>query len=553
MKLWPLSNGQRSINELPDGVVLTQKGSNFTLHSFYEIRYVADLPDKKYKNYVDQVKPDGSSVFEGLQRTNTPFSYFLLARPLEGEFFEYESYLGTWVSCNKGSMSDARTALEQQMKVIAAALAVGLPGCSFKRIEGSRAAHLVDRLLSASPGLKRRMVPAAMGLLAPVEFSRRGGESPTPEFYVPTSVENLVEGVPVARIIVNGQVRQHLYMDREDIARHICILGMTGSGKTTTAMTIARGLAERGIPFTVLDTHNEYAEMARSLGGVIVAPGRDEFILNPLENLGTSSISEHAALVTDIFGEIYRFTSPQSFLFRNSILKLLSDGHSGSEHRQDLSGLTEIIEGSAIKSAYDNETKLALLRRLLPLTEGQGGRALCGVGTVNMSELLSKPTVIELGHFRDFETRTLFASFFLKAVHDYRVGSSKSSLQHAMIIEEARYLVPSRRPEDPPHVTERLSSELRKFGEAVVYVAQFPSQISAEAIKNTGVRIAHRIAWTSDLNVLADAMNLNQDQAKYLNQLSVGQAIINIARLRSSVLASIIASDSREDLRQVLQ
>jgi len=58
-----------------------------------------------------------------------------------------------------------------------------------------------------------------------------------------------------------------------------------------------------------------------------------------------------------------------------------------------------------------------------------------------------------------------------------------------IIIEEARNLIPVRRPEEPVTISERLSQDMRKFGESVVYIAQFPSQISSEALKNTGVRI----------------------------------------------------------------
>ena len=45
-------------------------------------------------------------------------------------------------------------------------------------------------------------------------------------------------------------------------------------------------------------------------------------------------------------------------------------------------------------------------------------------------------------------------------------------------------------------------SELRKFGEAMLFIAQFPSQVASEVMKNSGVRIIHRVAWAEDLRLI---------------------------------------------------
>jgi hypothetical protein len=92
---------------------------------------------------------------------------------------------------------------------------------------------------------------------------------------------------------------------------------------------------------------------------------------------------------------------------------------------------------------------------------------------------------------------------------------------------------------------------MRKFGESVMYIAQFPTQTSSEKIKNTGVRIAYRISWTSDLNMLADPTNLSSELARCLGQLGAGQTIINVVRSKNPVLVNIVSDVVRESLRQV--
>lgn len=485
------------------------------------------------------------SFFAGLYKTDTPFIYLVMARPIEKEFFQYEFYLGTWAEGERTRLEEVLAKVDQQAYVINTAMTVANPRCLSRRVEDGDLEELSERTIMPRRRSRDKVSAEELAKNTPLSVGSlgSGGRMIPPEFHVPAKQENQPGGVRLGSLISGGVRKAQFYLDLEDVSRHACILGMTGSGKTTTAKLMAKRLWERGVSFLVLDTHNEYASFAGEVGAAVVAPGKDEFILNPLDPMNAKDLSEHAALVTDIFADIYRFTNPQAFQFRGAVLKLLSEPERASGLRRDISGLVEAIESFPIKSAYDNETKLALLRRLIPLTEGQGGRSLCGRNTIDMNEVLSRPTVVELGHFRDSETRTIFSSFLLKAIYDYRVSATPSPLKHALFIEEARNLVPARRPEDPPTVTEKLSGELRKFGEAVVYIAQFPSQVSFEAIKNTGVKICHRMSWVSDTRLMGDAMNLNQEQVKYLSCLAVGEAIVGVSRLQSSVLVDVDAED----------
>ena len=147
---------------------------------------------------------------------------------------------------------------------------------------------------------------------------------------------------------------------------------------------------------------------------------------------------------------------------------------------------------------------------------------------------------MELGHIRDAQTRTIFAEILLKMVHENRV-TRKGRLEHITVIEEARNLAPARRDEDPPSVGERMISELRKFGESMIFVAQFPTQVSSEIIKNSGVRIIHRVAWAEDLKLIGDSLNLNEEQLSYIGNLDVGEAVVSLTRLQRPVLVQVDA------------
>ena len=75
-------------------------------------------------------------------------------------------------------------------------------------------------------------------------------------------------------------------------------------------------------------------------------------------------------------------------MFRNALQKTL--GEASEQEVPTLSSLVKTIEIWPLRSAYDNETKVALLRRLVPLTEGQVGRTLNGPSSHTVDELLDK-------------------------------------------------------------------------------------------------------------------------------------------------------------------
>ena len=209
------------------------------------------------------------------------------------------------------------------------------------------------------------------------------------------------------------------------------------------------------------------------------------------------------------------------------------------------------IEAYPLRSAYDNETKVALLRRLVPLTQGQAGKALDGPGTFTVDDLLDKALCIELGDLRDTQTRAIFMDVLLKMIYEHRI-SRRGALEHVILVEEARNVVPARREEDPPAVGERMVSELRKFGEAMIFVAQFPTQVSSEVIKNSGVRIVHKVAWMEDLKLIGSSLNLTPDQQSYIADLAVGEAVVSLSRIQRPILVQVnaesVLAEERSDI-----
>jgi DNA helicase HerA-like ATPase len=274
---------------------------------------------------------------------------------------------------------------------------------------------------------------------------------------------------------------------------------------------------------------------------IIIRPGmKGELTFNPINPIRIEDRDEHIAVITDIFSDTYGFTHPQSYLFKLSLEATLENYDMTGEKEPNLTALIKMIEKYPLKSYYDLETKAALMRRLTPLIKGQARNAFIGDKRISMEKILSTNVVIELGHLRETKTREIYSQLLLKQLYDYRLMSGPSIFNHITVVEEARYIVPTRRSYDPPSTMERMIGELRKFGESIFIVSQFPSQISHEVVKNAAIHIYHRIIGMEDLKIIANSAPLSQSQIEHLKKLDTGEAIIKDFRYRDPVLIKVV-------------
>ena len=526
--------------------VASSDGSRVRMLAFFRVG-IPDLQEDPKVDYSAALKTALQQqrmrgLFEGLRRAAVPFVYVMLMNETEpGDrlppVLQFDLVVGTWEDTKKDE--DGVGVLEQRASILSATLSVALPAATVVRLVRQELADFVkSALLPGGRPLPQSGSAAVAGSLCAFDdlspLAERSEQAP--EFYVPNVAESGTDGFLLGTVRSGGREFHDFRLQREDLRRHLSVLGATGSGKSTTTGAIVRQVAESGLPVLVLDWHNEYARVVAEVGGKVVAPGKDDFALNPLEAEAGADPAEHVAMISDIFSDIYHFTHPQAYMFRSALQKTL--GELTASEVPTIGRLVRTIEAYPLKSAYDQETKVALLRRLVPLTQGQPGRALGGSGPLKMGELLGTTVCVELGHMRDTQSRAVFCDVLLKMVYEEKL-KRKSGLDHLTVVEEARNVAPARRTEDPPTVGERMISELRKFGEAMVFVAQFPSHVAAEVVKNSGTRIVHRLAWPDDVALMGDSLGLNPSQREHLTRLRPGEAILGLGRVPKPILVRV--------------
>ncbi len=436
------------------------KGDSSRMLSLLRVGLAETMDDEKL-DYTTAVKitlqqQRMKGLFDGLHRSQIPFLYLILVKPSSQEedeanqVFEFDLVVGTWQDV-KGKQKEGLPALEQNTGVLAAALAVGVPNSAVRRLTRNELKDFAETLLQPKDP-KLSQVADATTISRLESFEGRtptiAGIHPAPDFYIPNASESGHAGgggtgawISLGKVKTRAGGAHDFRLQLEDLKRHVAILGMTGSGKSTSAGVIVRQVAGMGLPVTVFDWHNEHADAVRSVGGQVISPGKDKFTINPLDMTSASDPAEHIAMVTDIFSDIYHFTHPQAYMFRNAVQKTL--GEAGESEPITLSSLVKTIEAWPLRSAYDNETKVALLRRIVPLTEGQVGRALNGPSSHTVDELLDKVLCVELGHIRDTQVRSVFVDILLKVVYEHRM-SRQGKMEHLLVIEEARNIAPAR-------------------------------------------------------------------------------------------------------------
>lgn len=424
-----------------------------------------------------------------------------------------------------GEVGEAVKMLETDIEKIRSVYDTVFPGLKLVRLKGKDLVKYLRRILiddSLSKKFNTNSSAISLALHMPDQdicllssFSQPHSSSSKDE-----------EVIRLGSIVFNGSKIIPLRIGADSFKKHMAVYGSTGSGKTTTVKHVLRELAGLGYPFMVLDWHNEYGSLTEEFKGKLLSLGAFSLdIINPIE---ADSLSEHVAIVTDIFGQIYGFTPSQSYMFREVLLQTLIERELRINASSPLVNFIEALERWSTKSFYENETKFALLRRLRPLITGQSREIFCNRDKlVKIEDLIDGHVVFELGDIVEVDIRKLVSLFILALLYEFRL-KNKNTRCHFTVLEEAHNVLPYRRRDSPPGIAEKLFLEMRKFNESLILVSQFPSQISPEIVKSTSLKVSHRICEGEESRVLTDIMGLPQKDYELLKKLIPGYGFLTM-------------------------
>ena len=357
------------------------------------------------------------------------------------------------------------------------------------------------------------------------------------------------------------RVQNPYLFDVSDLNRHGLIIGITGGGKTNTSKYILGELwRTHKIPFLVIESaKREYWELMNLPGFeelILFTLGSEEpgrsirYRINPFEVVGTVSLQTHIDYLLSTFKAAFELYPPMPYVLETSVYEVYKDrgwdivtnkNTLGLHDYPTLTDLYRKIDVVTDNLGYHQEakenTKAALKARINSLRIGGKGAMMDTRYSVPIEKLLSTPAVLELEDLGDDDTKAFVIGMLLVQLYEYRKSthtSGQAKLIHLSMIEEAHRLL-KRVPEGGEGGNPRAKSveffcnllaEIRSFGQGFLIADQIPTKLASDTLKNTNLKIVHRIVMEEDRDAIGRAMHMNEEQINYLSALRRGYAAV---------------------------
>lgn len=372
--------------------------------------------------------------------------------------------------------------------------------------------------------------------------------------------------VPLGEIIHRGTpTGVDFNLSVEDLKRHALIAGATGSGKTNTCLHVLSHLwAEYQIPFLVLypidkpdyrllmaDERVRKQLLIFTVGDETVAP----FRFNPFYVPPGILLKTHLSLLMRSFMAAFSMWDPLPAIYREALRTVyrehgwdLATGK-GGDPGTDIPTMSDFYDtivnvSQKLTKEYGREVQGNLrqaseirIRDLLHNTN-----SIINVKeTAPLADILTRPTVMELGRVGSSEDIALIMGFLLTALTEQLqseqrdIPQDKRNRLHITLVEEAHRLMSGGSFGSEHQADARakggedfsnILAEVRGFGEGILIAEQIPTNLVQGAVGNTHVKIMHWLEDAASFNLFGDILNLNDHQREYARTLGVGQAIM---------------------------
>jgi DNA helicase HerA-like ATPase len=367
--------------------------------------------------------------------------------------------------------------------------------------------------------------------------------------------------------------------------RHTFVCGATGAGKSQTIRHLLEAATAARVPWLVVEPAKaEYQLMAARLPGaevIRVRPGEPDGIpagINPLEPAagpgGTRfPLQTHADLVRALFLAAFEAEEPFPQVLAAALTRCyeqagwdLALGESAGDgitpaypslgDLQQAAGqvVGEIGYGREITDNVRGFIKV----RISSLRLGTTGRFFEGGHPLDFAKLLERNVVFEIEDVGDDQDKAfLMGTVLIRLTEHLRMRHrghrpAAPGLRHLTVIEEAHRLLRNSQPGQrgaAAHAVEMfaaLLAEIRAYGEGLIIAEQIPAKLIPDVIKNTAVKIVHRLPAADDREAVGATMNLTDEQSQYLVTLAPGEAAVFTDGMDYPLLARMPDGSTRE-------
>jgi Bacterial protein of unknown function (DUF853) len=339
--------------------------------------------------------------------------------------------------------------------------------------------------------------------------------------------------------------------------RHAFVTGATGAGKSQTVRHLLEQLTRAGIPWLAIEpVKSEYQAMAGRIAGfgqvTVINPSDPAAVplsVNPLAPEPGYPVQAHIDMVRALFLAAFDAREPFPQIISQALQRAYEDcgwdpvtgaGRPGAAADPAVPTLArlqraalEVIEDVGYGEELRADVRGFVEVRLRSLRTGSAGRFFEGGHPADVSELLRRNVVLSIEDVANDEDKALaIGTLIIRIVEHLRLRNRArpaAGLQHVIVIEEAHRLLRASREGASAHAVELFASllaEIRAYGEGIVVAEQIPAKLVPDVVKNTALKILHRLPAADDRQTVGAAMNLDDDQSRQVVSLRPGVAAV---------------------------
>src|SRR5690242_3045710 len=358
-----------------------------------------------------------------------------------------------------------------------------------------------------------------------------------------------------------------LRIPRASLNRHAFVCGATGAGKSQTVRHLLEQAARAGIPWLVIEPAKaEYsqgmaARLAATAAVIRIRPGEADQAaagINPLEPAAGADgrrfpLQTHADLIKSLFLAAFEADEPFPQVL-NAALNRAYDEHGwdlvlgepktpgtepGYPTLEDLQTAADaVVREAAYGAEVERNVRGFITVRLGSLRLGTPGRFFEGGHQLDFTGTLGRNVVLEIEDVGDDQDKAFLIGAVLVRLTEHlrlrqrREPGGPQRLRHLTVLEEAHRLLrdpgPGQRGPAAKAVElfAALFAEVRAYGEGLVVAEQIPSKLITDVVKNTAVKVVHRLPAEDDRRAVGATMNLTPAQEQYIVTLPPGEAAV---------------------------
>ncbi|TDE28151.1 ATP-binding protein [Nonomuraea mesophila] len=360
--------------------------------------------------------------------------------------------------------------------------------------------------------------------------------------------------------------------------RHAFITGATGSGKSQTVRHLLEQLSRARIPWLAIEpAKSEYAAMAGRIDDPLTvinpsAPDGVPFSINPLEPEPGYPVQAHIDMVRALFMAAFDAEEPFPQIMSLALQRVYEatgwDVVTGGavpganvppsvptleqlqQHAMDV--IKEIGYGREVQADVEGFISL----RLRSLRVGSAGRFFEGGHPADIGGLLERDVVLAIEDVANDEDKAfLMGTLIIRIVEHLRMRARREKspeLRHVIVIEEAHRLLRDRgHGRASTHAVELLAgllAEIRAYGEGIVVAEQIPTKLVSDVVKNTALKVVHRLPAEDDRRLVGAAMNLSEEQSRHVVSLQPGSAAVFADGMDRPLRVRVPLGESREKI-----